>query len=189
MSRVLPRRVSAARAIRAPLSVNLWQQDVVYTRQRQFTRLYRRGLHVAETKPVGKKELAATLGWSRPTLDKLLRIDPNFPVISRGNQRGGWSFRLNDVRSYIARGLPRPPRPRGAKSAKLPPLDGSPRIVGKQALAKLLGWSRPTLDARLKSDAAFPVLHRGKTHGPWKFELAAVAEHLRAEMQKRGPAT
>lgn len=62
------------------------------------------------TDTVGKKELAAVLGWSRPTLDKRLKTDPRFPVVSRGDQSGGWAFRVADVQSYLAgRAIPAAP--------------------------------------------------------------------------------
>jgi phage terminase Nu1 subunit (DNA packaging protein) len=56
--------------------------------------------------------------------------------------------------------------------------------VGKAALASILGWSRPTLDRRLKSDAGFPVVSRGDQSGGWKFDLAAVKAHLGIEPAK-----
>jgi hypothetical protein len=53
---------------------------------------------------VGKKELCAHLGWSRSRLDRVLERDPNFPVVSRGDQQGGWSFGTGAVDLYLARG-------------------------------------------------------------------------------------
>lgn len=50
--------------------------------------------------------------------------------------------------------------------------------IGKAVLAQELGWSRPTLDRRLKTDAAFPVVQRGDQSGGWQFDLAAVKQHL-----------
>ena len=50
---------------------------------------------------LNKSQLATKLGWSRPTLDKRLRTDPHFPVQSRGDQSGGWTFDLQDVLSYL----------------------------------------------------------------------------------------
>lgn len=54
---------------------------------------------------VGKKELAAAIGWSRPTLDRRLNADAGFPVLSRGGRGGGWEFDLNQVVAYL-RGEP-----------------------------------------------------------------------------------
>lgn len=50
--------------------------------------------------------------------------------------------------------------------------------VGKAALAQILGWTRPKLDRRLQSDAAFPVVERGDQSGGWKFDPAKVKSHL-----------
>lgn len=51
---------------------------------------------------IGKKELCALLGWSRPTLDRRLNSDPNFPVRTRGGRGGGWSFDAATVQAYLA---------------------------------------------------------------------------------------
>jgi phage terminase Nu1 subunit (DNA packaging protein) len=51
--------------------------------------------------------------------------------------------------------------------------------VGKKALCEHLGWSRPTLDARLKADPNFPVRERGGKGGGWKF----IVEDVRAYLQ------
>lgn len=50
---------------------------------------------------IGKKELCARLGWSRPTLDRRLNGDPHFPVQTRGNKGGGWEFDLAKVTAYL----------------------------------------------------------------------------------------
>lgn len=57
---------------------------------------------------IGKKELAAALGWSRPRLDRRLNEDPHFPVHSRGGKGGGWEFDLALVLAYL-NGAPNPP--------------------------------------------------------------------------------
>lgn len=54
-----------------------------------------------QTNEVGKKALAEDLGWSRPTLDKRLDSDPNFPVLQRGGKGGGWKFDPMAVRRYL----------------------------------------------------------------------------------------
>lgn len=53
---------------------------------------------------VGKQRLAEFLGWSRPTLDKRINDDPNFPVRKIGDQSGGWEFDLDAVRKYLGKG-------------------------------------------------------------------------------------
>lgn len=50
--------------------------------------------------------------------------------------------------------------------------------IGKSALCRLLGWSRPTLDLRLETDRLFPVAKRGAQGGGWKFDAAAVVAYL-----------
>lgn len=50
--------------------------------------------------------------------------------------------------------------------------------VGKIELAQLLGWSRPRLDKRLETDAAFPVLRRKRGPGGYQFDPQAVATYL-----------
>lgn len=63
--------------------------------------------------------------------------------------------------------------------------------VGKAALANILGWTRPKLDRRLKTDAGFPVLKRGDQSGGWEFDPAAVKTHLgigRKAAKKPAPA-
>ena len=52
------------------------------------------------------------------------------------------------------------------------------RIVGKADLCAALGWSRPRLDRRLESDAAFPVKTRGDRSGGWEFDLDAIEDYL-----------
>jgi phage terminase Nu1 subunit (DNA packaging protein) len=57
---------------------------------------------------LGKKELCKALGWNRPKLDRVLKRDENFPIISRGDQSGGWCFDLEAVQKYLA-GDTKPP--------------------------------------------------------------------------------
>lgn len=57
---------------------------------------------------IGKAALAKYLGWSRPTLDKRIDEDPRFPVRSRGNQGGGWTFDVGDVEAYLRGGEDKP---------------------------------------------------------------------------------
>lgn len=55
-------------------------------------------------------------------------------------------------------------------------------VVGKKDLCDFLGWSRPTLDARLKKDPLFPVRSRGDRTGGWEFEPKAVEAYLKGEV-------
>ena len=72
---------------------------------------------------VGKKALAAHLGWARTTLDRRLKTDPKFPARSRGDQSGGWEFFIPEVDEYLGeRPSAAPPVP--TKSTKpAPPID------------------------------------------------------------------
>lgn len=60
---------------------------------------------------IGKRELCALLGWSRPTLDRRLNADPHFPVRSRGGRGGGWEFDGGEVQAYLAGGGVEPDAP------------------------------------------------------------------------------
>jgi phage terminase Nu1 subunit (DNA packaging protein) len=53
----------------------------------------------------GKKELCAWLKWSRPTLDRRLEGDQNFPIRKRGDRGGGWEFDLDAVGAYLEGGV------------------------------------------------------------------------------------
>ena len=65
----------------------------------------------------------------------------------------------------------------------------TPEIVGKAALCEALGWTRPRLDRRLESDAAFPVAKRGTRAGGWEFDVAAIKSYLSgAQPKKAAPA-
>lgn len=50
--------------------------------------------------------------------------------------------------------------------------------IGKKELCEALGWSRPKLDRRLKSDGNFPVAGRGDQSGGWQFDLQRVRDYL-----------
>ncbi len=63
----------------------------------------------SESSPfIGKKELCARLGWSRPRLDRRLDEDPHFPVQSRGGKGGGWEFDADLVEAYLTGAPTRP---------------------------------------------------------------------------------
>jgi len=81
---------------------------------------------VGATGTVGKKELAAALEWSRPTLDKRLKTDPKFPVVRRGDQSGGWAFSIEQVRSYLAGGKPKAIDPAQLRDVVKAPLPEKP---------------------------------------------------------------
>lgn len=66
---------------------------------------------------IGKKELAAALGWTRPKLDRRLLSDRLFPVKKRGDQSGGWQFDLAAVKAYLAGGTVEAPQPAAAPPA------------------------------------------------------------------------
>jgi hypothetical protein len=53
------------------------------------------------TGTVDKTGLASALGWSRPRLDRRLKEDRAFPVLSSGDQAGGWRFDLEAVRRHL----------------------------------------------------------------------------------------
>jgi phage terminase Nu1 subunit (DNA packaging protein) len=64
----------------------------------------------------------------------------------------------------------------------------TPEVVGKAALCEALGWTRPRLDRRLESDAAFPVAKRGTRAGGWEFDVAAIKAYLSGAQSKAAPA-
>lgn len=63
----------------------------------------------------------------------------------------------------------------------------TPEVVGKAALCEALGWTRPRLDRRLESDAAFPVAKRGTRAGGWEFDVAAIQAYLSGPQPKKAP--
>jgi phage terminase Nu1 subunit (DNA packaging protein) len=78
-----------------------------------------------KTSPVGKAELAAAIGWTRPRLDRRLDQDPNFPVKKRGTRAGGWEFDLPAVLAYLA-GAEAPAPAKAAKKSKAEPKKAAP---------------------------------------------------------------
>lgn len=56
-------------------------------------------------------------------------------------------------------------------------------FMGKAALCKLLGWSRPKLDRCLERDPHFPVHKKGTRSGGWIFSLADVQRYLSGQDQ------
>src|ERR1043166_829128 len=58
-------------------------------------------MQAAGAEIVDKKALAEHLGGARPRLDRRLKSDRHFPVISRGDQSGGWKFDRKAVDEYL----------------------------------------------------------------------------------------
>ena len=58
---------------------------------------------IPDSKRIGKTQLCAELGWSRPKLDRVLERDPRFPVAWRGGTGKGraWGFDLDAVQDYL----------------------------------------------------------------------------------------
>ncbi|WP_431276264.1 hypothetical protein ACQ858_08425 [Variovorax ureilyticus] len=78
---------------------------------------------------VGKAELAAALGWTRPRLDRRLENDASFPVRKRGTRAGGWEFDVDAVVAYldgqsVAQAEPAPTPAPPAPEAKVAPYMG-----------------------------------------------------------------
>lgn len=109
----------------------------------------------AET--VGKKALAAHLGWARTTLDRRLKVDPNFPARSRGDQSGGWGFVIPEVDKYL-----------GEQTIAAAP---TPTKVSKAA---------PSIDKAQLRDAVAPALPKVEALAP-----ARRSAHHRGEATAR----
>lgn len=106
----------------------------------------------ASTPLVGKKELAERLGWSRPTLDRRIDQDRNFPVAMRGNQQGGWGFDLDEVKAYLGDG-----QAVFAAPAAEPVIEPEPAIAAASARVEHQGEAtarqrRDTMQAALFED-------------------------------------
>ena len=54
----------------------------------------------------------------------------------------------------------------------------SAALVNKNQLAAALGWTRPKLDRRIKSDVNFPTKKRGTRGGGWEFDVSDVRRYL-----------
>ncbi|HEX8026987.1 MAG TPA: hypothetical protein VF491_00920 [Vicinamibacterales bacterium] len=85
-------------------------------------------------------------------------------------------------------GVTRKKRGSAPKAAGVTRTPVTPATVGKAALCEALGWTRPRLDRRLESDAAFPVAKRGTRAGGWEFDVAAVKGYLSGAQTKTAPA-
>lgn len=98
---------------------------------------------------VGKKELCAQLGWTRPKLDRRLDSDPNFPVRRRGSATGGWEFDIAAVDAYLTGGVlsrTEEPPPAAAVNIEAQPLA---REHAAEATAR---QRRDTVQAQLLED-------------------------------------
>jgi phage terminase Nu1 subunit (DNA packaging protein) len=84
-------------------------------------------------------------------------------------------------------GVTRAKRGGAPKANGVTPGRVTPEIVGKAALCEALGWTRPRLDRRLESDAAFPVAKRGTRAGGWEFDVAAIKSYLAGAQPKQKP--
>jgi phage terminase Nu1 subunit (DNA packaging protein) len=85
-------------------------------------------------------------------------------------------------------GVTRPKRGGAPKASGVTRGRVTPELVGKAALCEALGWTRPRLDRRLESDAAFPVAKRGTRAGGWEFDVAAITAYLSGAPAKAAPA-
>lgn len=121
-----------------------------------------------------KNRLAGALGWTRPRLDRRLRHDPDFPILARGDRRGGWEFDLAAVSAHLT-----------AKPV-LPPARAPRRTDNIRALAAALGWTRRRLDREIASDPNFPVQARHKGRA-WRFDVMRVRAYLDAKPEPPGP--
>lgn len=52
------------------------------------------------------------------------------------------------------------------------------KLVNKDALARELGWSLPTLGDRIARDPDFPIVQRGNKGTSWVFDLNAAKAHV-----------
>ena len=86
---------------------------------------------MARRRTVGKLEMARLLGWSAPKLDRELRNDHNFPVISPGGKGVEWQFDAAAVLTFVR-------MQEGPTQAGLPGLPLSPTQRKNEASAKLL---------------------------------------------------
>lgn len=111
---------------------------------------------------VGKGELAAALGWTRPRLELRIDSDPNFPVAKRGrgNGRGAtneWTFDVDTVLAYLGGGSAAP---------GMPPGDGSSSFDGPamRNSVDLAGGVRHAgeLSARQRREAAQAAMLEAK---------------------------
>jgi hypothetical protein len=75
-------------------------------------------------------------------------------------------------------GITQATRSAKSKAARVTPPPVTPVVVGKAGLCEAIGWTRPRLDRRLDSDAAFPVVKRGTRAGGWEFDVIDVQAYL-----------
>lgn len=109
---------------------------------------YTMGVAAAQT-VVGKKEIAEHLRWSRPRLDRELERNPHFPVVSRGDQSGGWKFDKAAIDRYLT-GAP-------AKAAKPPAID-------KAQLRDVVAQPLPQVEAHTPKPAPSSAPRRSAHH-------------------------
>jgi hypothetical protein len=119
---------------------------------------------------IGKKELALALGWARTRLDRRLATDPKFPIVSRGDQSGGWQFDLLAVRQYLSSNGKPAAKSASKKGARLPAIDKAQlrNAVAPPAAKPMPGSPRRSAHhegeatARQRKDAADAALKENK---------------------------
>lgn len=119
---------------------------------------------IADSKRIGKVELCAELGWSRPKLDRRLESDPHFPVVYRGGEGKGraWGFDLDAVLDYLQSFHEDEPR-----RAEIPESPLDQRISARFRESGEVGDVTPFRNA--------PVTHRGEETGRRRRDEAQAA--------------
>jgi phage terminase Nu1 subunit (DNA packaging protein) len=98
---------------------------------------------------VGKKALCAeVLHWSRMRLERRLEADPEFPVVRRGTQAGGWAFDADAVLAYLGASVDEPEDAAPVKVAHQPE-DAAPA-----APVKVVHQAEETARSRLNAAQA-----------------------------------
>ena len=123
---------------------------------------------VVSSAPVDKVRLCELLGWSRPTLDKRLREDQNFPVLQAGEGRGKpWQFDPAAVLAYVQHGT--------LSHERAPAAPAAPAPVAKSSAPKTL---------RDIPGAAAPVVRdtSGRVVNGAEVTAKARKEHLQADL-------
>ena len=87
---------------------------------------------------LGKAELCKALGWSRPTLDRRLARDPQFPVLAPGGQGVSWSFDLAAVCAYLGRAVPEVADDAGPVPTDPPVADAPAAVAEPQRREKVI---------------------------------------------------
>jgi phage terminase Nu1 subunit (DNA packaging protein) len=115
---------------------------------------------------IGKRELAAALGWSRSRLDRRLDQDSRFPVRKRGNQAGGWEFDVAAVLAYLQQ--PAAPVAAPAPSRAAPVSTPTPSTVSDEREPA----EAPARPASARGGRAPGVHHEGELTAAQRHKLA-----------------